>query len=119
MGTSQEDGTVLEHVRNKLSKLLHCYHPERQSSQVKEGSSRAESEAHSASSTDAAAMDRMHSHLGTSTSQATTFPTSAQEYTLHEKIGKGSSSTVRVSCSNLIEVMVAYAPQAPGPSSDL
>ncbi|CAL5223814.1 g6385 [Coccomyxa viridis] len=39
-------------------------------------------------------MARMHSHLGSSTSEATTFPTSAQDYTLHEKIGKGSSSTV-------------------------
>ena len=119
MGTSQEHGTALEHVRNKLSRLLHRHHHDRHSSQMKGGSSRSVSEAHSASSTDAAAMERMHSHLGSSTSQATTFPTSAQDYTLHEKIGKGSSSTVRLSCSTLIQVRLACAPQAPGTLSDL
>ncbi len=61
----------------------------------------------------------MQSHLGSSTSQATTFPTSAQDYTLHEKVGKGSSSTVGASCSSPIKLMLACAPQATGTLSDL
>lgn len=40
-------------------------------------------------------MERMQTNLRASTSQATTYPTSAAEYTLHERVGKGSSSTVR------------------------
>ena len=119
MGTSQEHGTPLEHVRNTLSRLLHRHHHDRNSSQMRRGSSRSDSDAHSASSGDAAAMARMHSHLGSSTSEATTFPTSAQDYTIHEKIGKGSSSTVRMSCSNIIRVLPAHAPQVIHTLSDL
>ncbi len=63
-------------------------------------SSQQASETRGASSADEAAMERMHSHLSSSTSETTTFPNSAQDYTLHEKVGKGSSSTVRVAISS-------------------
>ena len=95
MEGSEEGKSPLEHVRHRLGRLLHGPH-HHDSTHKSTDSLQKCTEDDRLASLDDSSVDRMHSHLKASTSEATAFPTTAGEYTLHEKVGKGSSSTVRI-----------------------
>ena len=94
MEASEEGKSPLEHVRHRLGRLLHGHHHHHSTHNSTESLQKCTEDDRLASSGDSS-VDRLHSHLNASTSEAAPFPTTAGGYTLHEKVGKGSSSTVR------------------------
>ena len=90
----EEGRSPLDHVRHRLGRLLHGHHHHHNTHSSTESLQKGTEDDRLPSLGDSS-VDRLHSHLKASTSEATLFPTTAEGYTLHEKVGKGSSSTVR------------------------
>ena len=95
MEGTEEGKSPLEHVRHRLGRLFHGHHHHHSTNNSNESHQYYTAE-DSLAPLDNTSVERLHSHLKASTSEATPFPTTAGGYTLHERVGKGSSSTVRL-----------------------